>query len=122
MITYVQAVDEFATIVAENPTYIYVMPDGAGCMYVHGLIEDDTLTPGCIIGVWLHRFHGVPLKTLQKYEGESALTLINELVTQNLMVGVEPDVVRLAVHLQQKQDSGRSWSEALKLAKRGVFS
>lgn len=95
-------------VVAESPDRIYVPPanrdvDKGMCLYSHGDV------PGCLVGTVLHRL-GVPLADFQGHEGQPAYAALRELVQVS---GHRQRVGRFLDEIQEKQDVGLTWSEAL---------
>ncbi len=120
MITYDQVVDELKQLAAEkHEGYIYVPPDGddtSSCQYVHGYSELDGgngLEAGCLVGTWFHRFRGVALQLLQAQEGENADTIVMSLLRPGEL---EPRAANLLKVVQEKQDSGKKWGDAVRWA------
>lgn len=121
MITYPQALAEIEQIVAERPDYVYTNPNSNRslasqvCRYVHDL-PDGTAEPGCLLGVWLHRFHGVTLNQLRTQEGTSIRAALHHpAITAS--IEVSPLAWAFLTELQIEQDKGLRWSEALRLTK-----
>jgi hypothetical protein len=91
-----------------KPDFIYVDPDGVGggenanCSYFHG----DT--PGCIVGHALARF-GVGPGVAQ--EGSSAREVVDYLAASS-----DTEDLDYMTYVQQRQDEGVSWGEAVRLA------
>jgi hypothetical protein len=128
VIPYEEVVAEFGKIVREvGPTFVYVRPAetllfGPGnCLYVHtnpGPITD--LTPGCIIGLWLHRFRGLALSFLQKFEGTGITPLLNEppdKVFRELSEQLDGRTQEFLKQVQEHQDSLIPWSASVQRAK-----
>lgn len=119
MITYADVTDEQFTeaikaLVKESPDKVYARPEHmeaapkAACYYVHTSPEDETqLSPGCLIGVALHKV-GVPLEELRKYEGQAAWSVLRV-----LMPHLSADTVNFAGDIQAWQDQRKTWGEAL---------
>jgi hypothetical protein len=66
---------------------------------------------GCVVGAALHRL-GVPLETLQKYEGSPASLVMVDTIDLNSM----HDAMNAGDFLgrvQREQDGGTPWGEAL---------
>lgn len=68
-----------------------------GCRYVH---YDK---PGCLIGQLLHRFYGWSLAELACYEGQGV----------HAILGDQDDVVRYLRYVQERQDRGMTWKDAI---------
>ncbi|MEV8056544.1 hypothetical protein AB0P37_08455 [Streptomyces antimycoticus] len=106
-------------VVESSPDHVYSAPVGMSngngtCFYVHRT-EDGTKTPGCLVGHALHRL-GVPLATLEKWEGTSATGVIEGITTLDECASA----VQLANEAQMAQDTGQCWSESLATAERDV--
>lgn len=72
-------------------------------------------TPGCIIGQVIHNLKpGLNLETLEGYGAIGALDSIGIDVPFSTHAG------QLAHLVQRHQDSGKTWTEALELAKTAV--
>jgi hypothetical protein len=124
-ITQDQVERELRTIIAtdgadkvyEPPQYIrsginnaWVFNQGS-CRYAHQDRETEVITEGCIVGVWLSRFHGVALPDLL---GE--MSHAKEIITEGLVlrdVEVERDAAELLRQVQAHQDRRVPWGEAL---------
>jgi hypothetical protein len=130
MITYDQVVSEMATIICEaGPEHAYQPPAGVEtglgrpmCFYVHE-VGGGSLAPGCIVGVWLNRFHGVALETLHEFEGKSASGVLDTLQGRGLLA-IELRAAVLVNEVQKQQDGWDNhdvrvpWQEALYRARR----
>jgi len=106
---YEQVRDEFKQLVDENPDFVYRPPNGSDCLYVH--VDGDNMTPGCIVGHWLHRFHGIPLYRLRGIEGNGAA-----LGASTLGVWLSSKACSFLVGLQARQDSGIPWRMTFDMA------
>ncbi|MFF3363612.1 hypothetical protein [Streptomyces misionensis] len=111
-LTLARAKELLAEAVAEKGAdYVYTGPDGeqgnpdraAECYYVHGQ------QPGCIVGNVLHRA-GVSLADLAQYEGQAAEDPVEQLTKANVAA------VRLLISVQELQDRGTPWGEAVRQA------
>ena len=108
-LSYEQVRDEFKQLVDENPDFVYRPPNGSDCFYVH--VDGDNMTPGCIVGHWLHRFRGIPLYRLQGIEGNGAAP-----GASILGVRLSSKAGSFLSGLQTKQDSGIPWRMAFDMA------
>lgn len=128
MITKDQAVAELREIAearraAEGRDYIYksLARTHTGtltndCLYVHAELADDGTRieePGCIIGVWLHEKHGIPLDTLADHEYEYAAKVIE---SDGIELDVDPDAVYFLNEVQRLQDGSLGWLAAIDVA------
>lgn len=124
LITYGQVVQEMEEIVREvGDSYYYEPPPDSlhpgrpMCYYVHSA-GGGSLTPGCIVGVWLHRFHHVALETLQELEGKSAQGVLIVLRDRGV-IEIEPPAIALVLAIQKLQDGWdtsrpvQTWRQAL---------
>lgn len=117
-ITADQLIDTLKDVAAENPDTVYTPPahmsgglPSSTCYYVHTDPSDPTLkTPGCIVGVALHRL-GVPLDELQENEHEHAAAVIPRLVP-----GMDSRGTDFAFEIQHQQDLKKPWGEARRYA------
>lgn len=106
------------------PDFVYTDPNGIRadqnhdrsikCAYVHG----DK--PGCIVGQVLHRL-GVPLATLAECEDSTATQAVKHVMGLDNVYNCDlpSDVRAISGYLrnvQVEQDTGRTWSDALKRA------
>lgn len=112
-LTLARTKELLAEAVAEKgEDFVYTNRDGhevdsdgvTPCHYVH----DDK--PGCIVGNVLHKA-GVPLDELSRFEGQDA-----QEVTRSVCTVEEGDVIRLLSGVQDRQDRGTAWGEAVSLA------
>lgn len=128
MITYGQVLAELETLVREvgndyryQPPSDSMHPNRPMCYYVHDA-GGGSLTPGCIVGTWAHRFHRVALETLQEFEGKSAQGLLLSLRDRGIL-SVDPHGVFLLLAVQKAQDGWdggqpvRTWRESLTQAR-----
>jgi hypothetical protein len=102
-------------VALKGADYVYTTPDGEQgnpdtqpiCWYVHG--EE----PGCIVGHALHAA-GVPLGRLREEERNDAGGVLRSLHGDSrLRFTHEDGVAELLAAVQQDQDSGVPWGEAL---------
>jgi hypothetical protein len=130
-ITYGQVIAEMDAIIREvGNDYVYRPPGPPTvmgrpmCYYVHEA-GGGSLTPGCIVGVWLHRFHHIALATLQSFEGKSAQGLLIGLRDMKLL-DIETQAMMLVLQVQKLQDGWEgiarpaTWRDALTQALRLV--
>ncbi|MDH6123845.1 MULTISPECIES: hypothetical protein [unclassified Kitasatospora] len=109
-----QVLETLREVVAERPELVYEAPthqrddaDPGMCFYVHYDADGENPTAGCLIGTVYNRL-GVPLEELARYEGRPA----NALGSGGL-VQVSRAMTTLLVWVQEDQDQGRTWAEAL---------
>lgn len=112
-----QAMAALEVVVAEaGEDYVYESPrhmqgGDESCFYVHRDPDGSDARPGCLVGTALHRL-GVPLGELEKHEGTDAFTMLWHITDL-------PDRARGAFSgAQEAQDTGETWGEALRQAKR----
>lgn len=87
--------------------HVYRSPDGLDCFYVHRH-PGDKISPGCIVGKWLHEVRSISLWRLISHEGSMARMVIADLLPSL------PPGAREAVNLvQSKQDQQIPWLEAV---------
>lgn len=105
-ITVDSMLSELRIIANEAPAdYVYERPLGqASCLYVH-----DSQEPGCIMGQWLFRFHGVSLETLATFEGNS----VSSILENELGMDGWSDVATMARRIQHYQDDEIPWRKAI---------
>lgn len=112
-----QVIDSLRAVAEERPDHVYERPahmDGGdvSCYYVHTDAEtDDPVTPGCGVGVALHRL-GLPLEDLAKCEGEAADTVVERLCAG----GSYGEAAQFALTFQSCQDNGDTWADSLSAA------
>lgn len=103
-------------VALKGEDYVYTTPEGDKgsedyqpvCLYVHG---DQ---PGCIVGHVLHAA-GVPLDNLGRYEGDDATVAIRTLIDDETIAS-DLTVGRLLRAVQDRQDSGIPWGQAVQQA------
>jgi hypothetical protein len=112
-----------AAVAEKGADYVYQDPDGrrggevdedgcpaaVTCRYVHG----DK--PGCIVGNVLHRA-GVSLSALRDEEGVGAYNSMFE----RLYVSMPTHASDLLAHVQDRQDVGVPWGDAVREAREQV--
>ncbi|MFI9202612.1 hypothetical protein [Streptomyces sp. NPDC053048] len=104
-----QVLTTLREVVAESPHYVYSPPqhqDRHDCYYVHTSWDGTPESPGCVVGVVLHRL-GVPLEYLAQYEGWAAMRLLD-----SLPVALSARTINALENIQCAQDNGRPWGEA----------
>jgi len=105
-----QVVREIGVLVDEKPDFVYAPPSTWQlCSYAHE--TGDGLISGCIVGQWAHRFHGVSLDEMHRYEGKPA-----DEVIPDLLWGVDHAALAFLCAVQHKQDEGQAWSVAFAYA------
>lgn len=100
-------------VAEKGAEYVYTNPEGvpggsdslANCYYVHGS------QPGCIVGHVLHKA-GVPLETLTEHETRPAGFVLRSLEDFDL----DHNTLRLLDDVQERQDRGVPWGEAVQQA------
>lgn len=112
-----------AEAVAERgEDYVYSTPEGkiptpdgsVMCYYVHAWDASGPLpepVAGCIAGYVLHKA-GVPLDTLRALERQPADRVLGFLERDDV-ARAEPRVRMLLRTIQQRQDAGQSWGQAV---------
>lgn len=119
---------ELAEIARERPDYSYeaprdlvdaliasgTVPDYDGrleniCLYVHHG------EPGCIVGHWLHRYRGISLERLRRFESQG----VGEVVSGLRDFSLTPDALGALRNVQSAQDSGDLWAVAVRAAAHG---
>lgn len=115
-ITAEQVWEEIEKLAAESPDYVYPraerpldLPEDdpwLTCRYVHHA-EDGSKTGGCIVGQALIRL-GVPVERLEKLEGRPASLVLSALSIDR--TNARAEMVQI---VQQKQDQGATWGEAV---------
>ncbi|MGI5196959.1 hypothetical protein ACQEVY_25570 [Streptomyces sp. CA-288835] len=100
-------------VVAEKPDYAYSSPEymqedanDDSCFYVHKDEDGTIVSPGCAIGVVLHRL-GMPLEELVRHEGKTAYQLVNVAVP-----GISTKTRDTLNRMQMHQDNGETWGES----------
>ncbi|MFD7552997.1 hypothetical protein ACFV0H_28620 [Streptomyces erythrochromogenes] len=100
-------------VVAERPEYTYSAPEymendeeGGRCFYVHKDEEGNPVSPGCVIGVMLHRL-GVPLEWMEQLEARPASSLVGRLFPH-----LSDRTVQALNMVQSHQDNGNEWGMA----------
>jgi hypothetical protein len=115
-ITLDDVVTEIRTLASEQPDFVYhneagKVGPGVTCNYRHNRMGDPNHngTAGCIVGQALDRLgYVVP----GKYEGSSAL----EVLAAGLDLNVDNRAAAWIVEVQQHQDKGEAWGEAVRHA------
>lgn len=100
-------------IVSTKPDdFVYLAPTDEGkCVYVH---EDQ---PSCLVGQILFR-KGVPLPLMETWDDRHD-SLITDILSADAG-DINPDVLVFLNILQNFQDSGNTWTEALDKANHNV--
>jgi hypothetical protein len=109
-----------SNIIAEVYKIVQVRPDVTynpgigGCKYADGICSDNTV--GCLFGQALSNL-GVDVKRFDKYpmplNGEGTYTPAIDRILQNEFVGTEQEL-NWCAKVQEYQDNGCSWGEAIK--------
>lgn len=119
MITIDQVKRELSIIINENPGRVYQKPldlsgreltpkeENAECLYVHYTAFGDR--PGCLIGQWLSRFHGVTIGQLRSFEGEGVEGVIPAVFPEPF--GAADGISRFLFYVQGDQDRGVPWGD-----------
>lgn len=117
-ISYTQAVYELAEVISENPNYVYGRAPAftdelaeayqPSCLYTHRV--NGELTPGCLLGRWLHEKHDVPLEKLRQAD-RRAIGGIRALLAW-LEIEVTPKAWDFLSVLQTEQDDHEPWGKA----------
>ena len=118
-ITYNQVLRELREIIASYPPgHRYLSPAGT-CLYAH-VDGDGNVTPGCLIGQWLHRYRGVSLHDLHiRYDRDSVGTLYDNTYSDlpdhpiRTAAPVTAKALALLCHVQRRQDQGMAWDRIL---------
>ena len=121
MINFQTATDELAKVVAdadrgEHTVYARPLLDqrpvtaGMKCLYVH--VTAESIAPGCVMGRWLHVYHGVPLHRLAQFDGNEPITN----VLDQLGIAVTPRAAKFLRGMQSLQDIGVTWGAAYRSA------
>lgn len=102
-------------VVSEKPEYVYSSPEHqkgeiGTCFYVHTDEDGAPVSPGCVVGVVLHRV-GVPLEVLKKEEGWPARAAI-----RHIGLGLSFETKTTLTCIQNYQDSKETWGEAYAMA------
>lgn len=116
-VPYDQVVREIDEIIAEYPEgHTYERPENGSCAYVH-MVKGKPY-PGCIVGIWLHRYQHVPLDVLHMKEGQGAETLVARLFVEvkALPRPLDRRAAKFLDLLQEKQDGGWVWRRAANFA------
>lgn len=71
----------------------------------------EPVAPHCIVGTYLYR-HGVPLKVLQGFEGET-MDGISDTVLQDFNIVLDTKGREILREAQSLQDNGLPWGKAL---------
>lgn len=117
--TFADVVAAVTAVVSEDPERVYSAPEHqlhgkvGTCFYVH-TNTDAMRTPrsaGCVVGAALHRL-GVPLETLQRYEGSPASLVMVDTIDLGSMHD-EMNAGEFLGRVQREQDGGTPWGEAL---------
>ncbi|MCY0941890.1 hypothetical protein [Streptomyces antarcticus] len=100
-------------VVSERPEYTYSAPEymaadkeGGRCFYVHKDEDGTPVSPGCVIGVMLHRL-GVPLEWMEQLEARPASSLVGRLFPH-----LSDRTVYALNMVQSNQDNGNAWGLA----------
>lgn len=106
-----------AAVAERGEDYVYANPGGTGneginCLYVH--IVDGEKTCGCIVAWVLHQA-GVPLASLAGREGDNA-TAVMDALSQINVIEVDLDATELLQDVQERQDRGIPWGQAVREA------
>lgn len=103
-----------------HPTAIYQSTDANGaCYYTRGLVrdhidgEEKTIGVGCLMGQALKALD-VPEETLYEYEDSQICEVVEGLLL-DVSEHSNAEIAWLA-DVQQKQDAGNSWGNAVQLA------
>ena len=123
-----QIVSEFAIIATEDPERVYpadVTDNDDQCLYVQET-ADGSLAPACVVGYWLHRWHRVPLDVMHEHEGSNARELIHSLIREGHLPAVWMQQLgdrewAFLRTVQQQQDRGAPWGEAIATAKHNAL-
>ncbi|WP_145500924.1 hypothetical protein [Streptomyces sp. CFMR 7] len=99
-------------VAGERPNYVYEAPEyqkdeETQCFYVHTDETGEPVSAGCLVGAVLHRM-GVPLSMLALHETKHASA-----VTRSLGIGLNRNTEIALNGVQDDQDSGATWGEAL---------
>lgn len=115
-LTLERAKELLAVIVAEyGEDYAYEKPwPHTTCRYVH-ISADGELTPGCIVGVLLHKF-GFELERLHRVLLNPVFPYFHDLKIMEPEFTFEPQVRELLQDVQFRQDAGVAWSQAVREA------
>lgn len=119
-ITDEQLIETVKAVAAEAPFTVYTAPEHmsttGACFYAHtDAVNRDELSPGCLIGVALHRL-GVPLETLAEHEDINARIMLGKLYPK-----LDNDTVDFANFAQAEQDKGVPWGTAVERAERYIW-
>lgn len=89
-----------------------------GCSYVKRTYDPlsgaGVVTPGCIVGHWLHR-NGVSISTLESNEG-SIMNKWYETYGHSVNFDMTKTAVEFLAHVQSAQDSEVPWGRAIQEA------
>lgn len=106
-----------AAVAEKGPGHVYRNPFGGGrtnCFYVHE--TTDGLRPGCLVG---HVFAGagVPLgEVMQGGNGTNVREVVDALTAAGV-VKAPPEAVAVLTYVQDDQDAGVPWGEAVTRAR-----
>ena len=112
-ITAKQILKTVKELAKENPDTVYVSPNDEGlCFYTKGACSNGT--EGCIIGQALVKL-GVPKETLAELDEKSQdiTGLLRNLDMVDLATFDDNDYLDELTKIQNRQDSGCSWGEAV---------
>lgn len=119
MITFEGTVQQLQTIVDEQPGYVYrPVGDDRMCRYADTL-PGVGLVPGCLLGHWLHRFHRIPLEHLAAQDlGYNIERVLPNMIHAGWVDECDDRIrlVRFLGFLQELQDAGTPWGQALREA------
>lgn len=87
------------------------LPVGGGCHYAKGNVENGPETPGCVIGQALRLLDNVTFNKFYDFGG----TILGMVKNHDYFNGTD-DESNWLFCFQCKQDSGKTWSECLKIA------
>ncbi|MER5883111.1 hypothetical protein ABT160_04725 [Streptomyces sp. NPDC001941] len=119
VVTDEKVLETLRELVAERPDYVYSCPehmegkvDGgdAACFYVHTDEDGSLVSPGCAIGVALHRL-GVDLESLADVETHQASVVVSRFFSE-----LSRSTMTKLNCMQSYQDNGHTWGAAYVMA------
>jgi hypothetical protein len=122
--TYAELLGQLQTIVDERPGYVYrPVGDDRMCRYADDL-PGVGLVPGCLLGHWLHRFHHIDLERMAgpTFTGYNIERVLPDLIYDGWIDEFEDRIrmTRFLGFLQELQDAGTPWGQALREAQRRI--
>lgn len=117
-------IDTCRAIVAESPDTVYTAPKGNGCVYAQ-LKEDGEWEPSCLVGQVIYRIDPELFDRLfvdgaddygDRTSNEERIVDVNEFEASNGRPILDDATLAFATSIQNAQDGGKTWRDALSVA------